>query len=76
MKLPETSIIGIGGLGAVLTQTLLAKEIPVKSVFNRTEKKAGELAVASGIEVWDTFPSRLDDLGNLVFITVSDNAIE
>lgn len=76
MNFPETSIIGTGGLGTVLTQTLLAKKIPVKSVFNRTPKKAEELADTNEIEIWGSFPSALDDLGKLVFITVSDDEIE
>lgn len=76
MDIPESSIIGLGSLGKALTQTLLKKKIPVKSVFNRTENEASKLAAASDIEIWGNFPESLDQLGKLVFITVSDDAIE
>lgn len=76
MNLPETSIIGAGGLGTVFAKTFLNKNVPVKSVFNRTEKKARELGELSAIETWGAFPSSPDDLGELIFITVSDDAIE
>lgn len=76
MSLPETSIIGAGGLGTVLVKTFFERKVPVKSVFNRTEKKARELEESSEIEIRGAFPSILDDLGKLIFITVSDDAIE
>lgn len=76
MDIPESSIIGLGRLGKALTQALLVEEIPVKSVFNRTENKARQLAEASGVNIWGGFPESSDQLGKVVFITVSDDAIE
>lgn len=76
MNLPETSIIGAGGLGTVLAKTFFERNIPVKSVFNRTEKKARELGKSIEIKLLGAFPTVLDELGELIFITVSDDTIE
>lgn len=76
MNLPETSIIGVGGLGSALARGLLSKKVLIKSVFNRTERKARQLASTANIEICGTFPSTADALGKLVFITVPDDAIE
>lgn len=75
MSLPDVSIIGIGRLGTALTRSLIANDVTVTSIFNRTEEKAYKLAISSGIESSNTFPSSLLDLGKLVFLTVSDDSI-
>lgn len=76
MNLPKISIIGVGGLGKALIKTLVTKNTPVKSVFNRTEEKAHQLASTYNVKVYGSFPSTRDDLGKLTFITVSDDAIK
>lgn len=76
MNLPNVSVIGIGRLGTALTQSLLANDVLVTSIFNRTEEKAQKLATSSGIETAEKFPSTLDELAQLVFLTVSDDSIE
>lgn len=76
MNLPETSIIGLGGLGKALGRALISKNVPVKSVFNRTEEKARQLASTADIKTYGSFPSAPDELGQLVFITVTDDSIE
>lgn len=76
MELPEISIIGLGGLGTALTKTLSARGIPIKSIYNRSEDKASDLAAEIGINSWGDFPHEPDELGNLVFVTVADRAIE
>lgn len=76
MNLPNVSVIGIGRLGTALTQSLLANDISVTSIFNRTEDKAQKIAASSEIETVGKFPSALDDLGKVTFLTVSDDSIE
>lgn len=76
MNLPETSIVGVGGLGKVFARALVSKNVPVKSVFNRTEEKARQLASNVDVESYGSFPSTSDELGKLIFITVPDDAIE
>lgn len=76
MPFPETSVIGTGGLGTALTKALSAREIPIKSVFNRSMNKAQKLAQELSINKCGDFPSTIEELGDLVFITVADRAIE
>lgn len=76
MDLPEISVIGIGRLGTALTKSLLASGLLVTSIFNRTEDRVQNLAKSSGIETAGKFPSTLDELGELVFLTVSDDSIK
>lgn len=76
MQFPEISVIGLGGLGTVLTKTLIRADFPVKSIFNRTENKAEALATSTGIHKWGAFPFSLDELGNLIFVTVPDSSIK
>ena len=75
MELPETTVIGLGGLGTALTKTLVGCDIPVKSVFNRSVDKAKELSRQYDIPISGAFPTDCDQLGTLTFITVSDSAI-
>ena len=75
MPAPEITIIGVGGLGNSLARALSAAEIPIKSIFNRTADKAQNLADELDISISGSFPSDDYELGNLIFITVSDSAI-
>lgn len=76
MGLPDISIIGTGGLGTSLVRGLRTNKIPVKSIFNRSAEKAVALAEEQSIAHTAAFPAAADELGELVFITVSDRAIE
>jgi len=75
MERAEVTIIGLGGLGSTLAKALSAHNIPVKSVFNRSTGKAKKLADQLGISVAADFPGKLSQLGDIIFITVSDQAI-
>lgn len=75
MQIPKTTIIGLGGLGKTLCQTLFFHNIPVISIFNRTGSKAHKIASGTDVNIAATFPTSSDQLGELVFITVSDRAI-
>lgn len=75
MKLPETTVIGLGGLGTALVKTLMSHDIPVESVFNRSVDKAQKLSGQFDIPISSDFPKDVNQLGKLTFITVSDSAI-
>lgn len=75
MDQPEVSIIGLGALGTTLSQALIEKGIKVKSIFNRTSEKAHSTARRLDIGIAGDFPSGIDELGEVIFITVSDGAI-
>lgn len=72
----DATIIGLGALGAALARTLHQKEVEIKSVFNRTSAVARETAESLGISVHGAFPSDIRDTGRLIFLAVSDTAIE
>ncbi|MGD8426349.1 MAG: DUF2520 domain-containing protein [Balneolaceae bacterium] len=75
MELPEATVIGLGGLGGALTEALVEHGIPVKSIFNRTFEKAETLSRRYEITTAGAFPHDSSQLGQIVFITVSDQAI-
>lgn len=76
MPSPEVTIIGVGGLGKSLARALLEANIPVKSLFNRTVDKAQNLAADLNISIAGSFPEKIGHLGNLIFITVADDALK
>ncbi len=76
MNLPETTIIGTGGLGDSLARSFRANDIPIKSLFNRTVSKARDLADELEVSISNSFPASAEELGSLVFITVPDRAIQ
>lgn len=75
-SIPEVTIIGVGGLGQSLAKALITAEIPIKSIFNRTAKKTESLAIDLGISIYGSFPQNTDELGDVIFITVTDQAIK
>lgn len=75
MDKPEVTIIGLGALGITLGQALTEKGVKVRSVFNRTSEKAYSTARKLDIDIAGDFPSGSDELGEVIFITVSDGAI-
>ncbi|PAU95518.1 hypothetical protein CK503_00185 [Aliifodinibius salipaludis] len=76
MEAPDITIIGVGRLGNSLAKALSAAGIPIKSLYNRTANKAQKLAADLNINVSGSFPSDDHELGDLIFITVADGAIE
>ncbi|HET6528326.1 MAG TPA: Rossmann-like and DUF2520 domain-containing protein [Balneolaceae bacterium] len=76
MNIPDITIIGLGRLGQVLAKRLAEKDIVIKSVFNRSDGKAQELSRRLNIDISAPFPAKKDQLGRLVFLTLSDGAIE
>lgn len=74
-NLPEISVIGVGALGHTLVKALLRNDCCVKSVFNRSPRKAEHAADEHNITHAGEFPTSKDQLGKLVFITVGDQAI-
>lgn len=72
---PEITVIGLGALGTAFIRTLSDHRVPVKSIFNRSRKRAESLASEYAIEYAAARPSARSELAPLVFITVSDTAI-
>ncbi|GAA5520951.1 DUF2520 domain-containing protein [Aliifodinibius salicampi] len=75
MEKPDVTIIGLGALGTTLVRALVEKGVEVKSVYNRTSKTAYSVARKLNIDIAGGFPSGINELGEIVFITVSDGAI-
>lgn len=75
MKSQDVTVIGLGALGTALVRTLHERGFNVKSIFNRSSEKAKTLAEELNISSSGTFPSKFDDLGNLIFLTVTDSSI-
>lgn len=75
MKISDITVIGLGALGTALVKTLRKSGSNVKSIFNRTSSKSEALADELNIPVFGSFPSETDDLGDLVFLTVTDSSI-
>ena len=75
MNIKGISIIGLGALGQPLTQAFLANDLPVKSIFNRTESLASKFAAGTRIKTTASFPEHADQLGDLIFLTVPDGLI-
>lgn len=69
------SIIGIGALGKTLAYALDLQGYKIYSLFNRTVSKAELLGDELNAKVTGEFPETADELGELVFIPVADDAI-
>jgi len=72
---PDISIIGTGALGTALARALIENGYVLKSLYNRTDSKAGKLGAQLHAGRTGAFPSSPDELGDLVFLTVTDDAI-
>ncbi|MGN8226605.1 Rossmann-like and DUF2520 domain-containing protein [Gracilimonas sp. BCB1] len=76
MKKPRITIIGLGNVGSALLNVLTKSGYEVLSVFNRSEidpdliKKYPDTYFSKGL------PNNENKLGELIFLTVSDDAIE
>lgn len=76
MNVPDITIIGLGRFGQAFAKKLNEKDLTLKSVFNRTEEPVHRLARQLKISESGTFPSQKQQLGHLVFLTLSDGVIE
>src|SRR5699024_9432704 len=75
MSIPATSIIGLGALGGTLARAFSANNIPIKSVYNRSENALFDWAGNNDIITAAPQPRHKDQLGEIIFITVPDDAI-
>jgi predicted short-subunit dehydrogenase-like oxidoreductase (DUF2520 family) len=69
------SIIGLGALGRTLAYALDLQGYEIYSLFNRTVSKAEALADELNVKVSGSLPKSGGELGEFIFITVSDDAI-
>ncbi|MDI6401801.1 DUF2520 domain-containing protein [Balneolaceae bacterium ANBcel3] len=69
------SIIGTGKLGSSLAVHLHRRGYRIRSVFNRSEKSCLKLAEKVECELTGEFPKDCGELGDLVFLTLPDDAI-
>jgi predicted short-subunit dehydrogenase-like oxidoreductase (DUF2520 family) len=76
MNPKSVSIIGTGVLGSVLARAFHRISWPVKSLYSRSPESLKKLAKETEVQKTGVFPSGKQDLGNFVFLTVPDRAIE
>lgn len=72
----KVTIIGTGALGSVLAKALFAKGIAIYSLFNRSSGPLKNLAAEVDCSLTGTFPRNYKELGNLIFMTTSDQVIK
>ncbi|MDX1617147.1 MAG: DUF2520 domain-containing protein [Balneolaceae bacterium] len=70
------TIVGTGALGRTLAQALYRNGIAIASLYNRTPAPASELAEQLGAAATGIFPSAREELGDVLFLTVPDDAVE
>lgn len=76
MEKQSISIIGTGALGSVLAKTLAEKKILIKSLYNRSQQRVEELEKLLKVEYSGTFPQKKEELGDIIFLSVSDRSIK
>ncbi len=76
MAKPSISVIGTGALGSVLANALHNQGFEIKGLYNRSESKAAALGEELNPSFISEFPETVNQLGDLVFLTVPDRAIE
>ncbi|MAL16491.1 MAG: hypothetical protein CL670_10055 [Balneola sp.] len=75
MSKPRISIIGLGRVGTALLHVFNEKGYPVISVYNHSEIEEGFKKQYPNTLFSVGQPKDLDNLGDLIFISVSDDAI-
>lgn len=75
MKPNPITIIGLGSVGSALLHVFTKKNLPVQSVFNRSEVPASIQNKYSETRFTQSWSELNFTAGQLVFITVSDDAI-
>jgi len=73
---PTISVYGIGALGSSLVSALSKQGYSIISLYNRSTNKAENLAKKLKISSFGKEPSLKDEIGDLLFLTVSDDAIK
>lgn len=76
MKKQSISIIGTGALGSMLAKALAVKKNPIKSLFNRSQHSVDRLTNQLQVEHSGTFPQKIEELGDIIFLTVPDRNIK
>lgn len=76
MAFRDATIIGTGALGSSLCRAMHPARLTVKSLFNRTPSRAGNLADDLEIAVSGNFPEHAGQLGEVIFLTVPDRQIK
>lgn len=76
MKKQSISIIGTGALGSVLAKALPSTKFPVKSLFNHSQHSVDRLTNQLQVEHSGTFPQKIEELGDIIFLTVPDRNIK
>lgn len=71
----EITVIGLGALGTALTEAFAGHDLELKSVYSRNREKVESVAETHKVATASSFPSELGQLGEVVFLTVTDAAI-
>ncbi len=75
METIKVTVIGTGALGSVLAKAFYVHGIAVYSLFNRSSVSLQKLAVEMNPKITGEFPAKVEELGNLIFITTPDQQI-
>ncbi|MEX2477518.1 MAG: DUF2520 domain-containing protein [Gracilimonas sp.] len=75
MKNSRISIIGLGQVGMTFLEVLSEKNFEITSVFNRSEIESSIQSKYPKTIFQAGLPEKNDPLGDLIFLTVSDDAI-
>lgn len=75
MEKPAITIIGTGALGAVLARAFSGAGFSIKSLYNRSNAGLKELQDEVAATHSGNFPNEILALGEVIFITVSDQNI-
>ena len=75
MKKPRISIIGLGRVGSAFLKVLDAHSFEVISVFNRSDITESLIDVYPNTSFYTGLPEDENALGELIILTVSDDAI-
>src|SRR5699024_10893955 len=75
MSIPATSLIGLGALGGTLARAFYANHSPNKSLYDRSDTALFDGAGNNHIITAAPQPRHKDQLGEITFITVPDDAI-
>jgi predicted short-subunit dehydrogenase-like oxidoreductase (DUF2520 family) len=72
----EVTVIGMGALGRNLSRALFDNGFRIKSIYSRDTNKAATIAKEVGANFDGDLPIHKEEIGSIVFICVSDDAIE
>ena len=72
----EVTVIGMGALGRNLARALFENGFRIKSIYSRDTRKAALIAKEVRAGFHGDLPLHKEEIGSIVFICVSDDAIE